>query len=408
MSTHIGPQRTRGRAVTTLPTRGVTLVELMVALAIGLVLALVVAVSMLSVGSQFRNVASSSAAQVNAQLALSLIDSHGRTAGAGLYANGQPLCLGFNAWRTAGVLSNGAPLLPARIVDGGAATDSDTITFTTSQAVGALSGMPVMNAMANSADAITVSAAGSISDGDVAIVGVPGSTTVPCTLFQVSGAPTASGACGGNATACNVLSRTASTGVNAPAGTFANEPRYGFVTAAGVQGPAMVMRLGPSFRQEAFAVMCNTLVQYNAFSDTPTCTSSPLAFAGGANALATDVVLMKAQYGISANASSDVVTNWVAASGGWANPSAADSQRIKAIRVVLIARAREPDPTLVTAASCTNASSVANVGPCNFDDAEAPVIDLSATSVPSGRTWRNYRYRVHQAVIPLRNVIWSN
>ena len=49
-----------------------------------------------------------------------------------------------------------------------------------------------------------------------------------------------------------------------------------------------------------------------------------------------------------------------------------------------------------------------NTGPCTFEDAQAPVIDLSATSVPAGRSWRNYRYRVQQAVVPLRNVIWSN
>ena len=31
-----------------------------------------------------------------------------------------------------------------------------------------------------------------------------------------------------------------------------------------------------------------------------------------------------------------------------------------------------------------------------------------ATTVAAGQSWRSYRYRVQQAVIPLRNVIWSN
>jgi hypothetical protein len=99
------------------------------------------------------------------------------------------------------------------------------------------------------------------------------------------------------------------------------------------------------------------------------------------------------------------VTAWVEPTGTtWGGtPSAANVARIKAVRVVLVARSREPEGTQVSAA-CTNPASVANTGPCSFQDASAPVIDLSTVPVPSGKTWRNYRYRVHQAVIPLRSV----
>jgi type IV pilus assembly protein PilW len=190
-------------------------------------------------------------------------------------------------------------------------------------------------------------------------------------------------------------------------GTFTSEPRYGFGTTGGIAGPAALQRLGTQFRQDAFAVMCGTLVRYNAFSDTPACTSNPLSVSGGAAALVPDIVLMKAQYGVTASASSDVVTDWVDASGAWASPSAGDIGRIKALRVVLITRSREWASTEVTAASCTNSNGVVNTGPCTFDDAQAPVIDLSAVPVSTGTTWRRYRYRALQAVIPLRNVIWS-
>lgn len=387
---------------------GFTLVELMVAMTIGLVLALAISLSMLSMGRQFRAVGATSAAQVNAQLALSLIDQSGRSAGAGLYNNGQPLCQSFNAWHSGTVKSNGAPLLPARIVDGGSATASDRLVFTASNATGPLSGTPVLVAMASSDASIVVTDAGVLVANDLAIVGVPGSTTVPCTLFQVTAAPSTGTACDGNAVQCKTLPRAAGGSYNPPTATFATEPRYGFVSAGAVTGPAAVLRLGAAFRQEAFAVLCDTLVQYNAFADNPTCSVGPLSFGGGANALVTDVVLMHAQYGISASAASDVVTSWVNASAGWTNPAAADAGRIKAVRVVLVSRSKEPASELVSAASCTNTAGIVNTGPCNFDDAEAPVVDLSATTVPAGRSWRNYRYRVHQSVIPLRNVIWSN
>lgn len=390
---------------------GFTLVELMVAMAIGLVLALAISLSMLVMGRQFRVVGANSAAQVNAQLALSLIDEAGRAAGAGLFNNGQPICQMFNAWYSGSTKSNGAALMPARIVDGGSAGSSDTIVFSSSNAVGPLSGLPVLDTMAGSTAGIVVPDAGVIAANDVAIVGVPGSTSVPCTLLRVSAAPTVGTACGGNAVQCQTLQHAADGTYNPPAGTFGMEPSYSYANAGG-NGPAVVMRLGTEFRQDGFQVACNTLITYNAFTDSPSCTATPVAFAGGANALVSDVALMHAQYGISATASSDIVTNWVDAKtvGGvnWASPGATDIGRIKAIRVVLVTRSKEPASELVTAASCTNGGGVVNTGPCSFDDAEAPVLDLSGIAVPSGRSWRNYRYRVHQAVVPLRNAIWSS
>lgn len=388
---------------------GFTLVELMVAMTIGLVLALAVSLTMLSMGHQFRVVGATSTAQVNAQLALSLMNEAGRSAGAGLFNNGQPLCQAFNAWRAGAVVSNGAPLMPARIIDGGSATTSDRVVFTASNASGPLSGSPVLDAMATSEADIVVTHSSMVALNDLAIVGVPGSATAPCLLFQVTSAPAAGVACGGNADQCKTLARAAGGSYNPPAGTFTTEPRYGFdATTPGIAGPAVVQRFGAEFRQEAYAVLCDTLVQYNAFSEVPTCSTGPLSFGGGANALVTDIVLMHAQYGISTGASSDVVTAWVDASGAWASPSVADIGRIKALRVVIVSRSKEPAAEQVSAASCTNGAAVVNTGPCSFDDAEAPVIDLSTTTVAAGQSWRNYRYRVQQAVIPLRNVIWSN
>jgi type IV pilus assembly protein PilW len=391
--------------------RGFTLVELMVAMTIGLVLALAISLSMLSMGRQFQVVGATSSAQVNAQLALSLIDAAGRTAGAGLFNNGLPVCPTFNAWNAGSLVSNGAALLPARIIDGGSATASDRLVFSAANATGPLSGMPVVAPMGAAADPITITDGGNIAVNDLAIVGVPGSAAVPCTLFQATAITTDTTGltCGGNATRCKTLTHTPGGAYNPSTGTFSDEPRYGFETAGAVTGPAVVMGMGTSFRQEAYALFCNTLVQYNAFSDAPACTSAPLSFSGGANALVGDVVQLHAQYGISASAASDVVTNWVDATGAdWTNPTAVNVGRIKALRIVLISRSKEPASELVTDATCTNDGGVVNIGPCTFQDLEAPVVDLSATSVPAGRNWRNYSYRVQQAVVPLRSVIWSN
>lgn len=392
--------------------RGFSLVELMVASAVGLVLALAVTGSVLTMGRQFSVTGAAVAVQGNAQIALSALDAAGSSAGAGLYSNGRLICPTWNAWNGGAIVSDGAALMPARIVGGGSNAVSDTVVFTGGSGAGALSAVPVMAPTLGAN--IKVSQGGKLALGDLALIGVPGSA-VPCTLFQVTTAPAAStSGCDGNASSCDIVVRAANQGVNPNPTTFTDDPTYGFTTAGTTYGPAVVSRLGTTaagFRQDAFAVQCNSMVRFNAFvhSAVPSCTASPLAFGAGVDAIATGVVLMQAQYGISNSADSDVVTQWVEPTGAtWgATPSVADVARIKALRVVLVTRAREADATQVSAA-CTNAAGVANTGPCSFQDAAAPVIDLSGTTVAAGKTWRNYRYRVLKAVIPLRNVIWSD
>ncbi len=390
--------------------RGMSLIELMIAGTIGLLLTLAVTGSVMTMGRQFTVLGSGATAQSSAQIGLSLIDGAGRAAGAGLYNGGTLICQTWNAYNGTDVVANGAVLMPARIAGGASATDSDAIVFTAGSGTRPLSALPVLESA--SGNSIKVTDAGSIASGDLALVGVPGSASVPCTLFEVIGAPTAAASCGGNAPSCRVLVRTPNNGLNPGPTAFTTNPTYGYDTAGTVVGPAVVSRIGTSsagLRQDAFTVQCNALVRYNAFTSTtlPGCTASPLAFGTGVDAIAMDIVMLQAQYGISNTAASDVVTSWVEPSGSWASPTAANVGRIKALRVVLVARSREPDGTQVSA-PCTNAASIANTGPCSFQDASAPVIDLSGTSVPTGKTWRNYRYRVHKAVIPLRNVIWSD
>lgn len=380
---------------------------------IGLIVALIVVATVTGVGTNLRTVGATAAAQGSVQVSLGLIDEAGRSAGAGLYSNGQLMCPTINAWFNGMTRINGDTLMPARIVDGGANTASDRLVFTSSAAAGPLSNMPVLINMVNAGDAITVNDSGLIGEADLALVGAPGQN-VPCTLFQVKAVPVVSTTCDGNATQCKQLVRTADAAVGYnppdPALAFNLPQRYGYTNAPGVAGPASVSRIGTAFRQVAFRVECQALVTYNAFlGDPPACNNNPLSFGAGANALASDIVQMHAQYGISTNAASDVVTNWVEASGStWTNPTPANVERIKAVRVVIVSRAKEAATTEVTAATCTNAAGITNTGPCSFHDAAAPVIDLSATAVVAGRTWRHYRYRVHRAVIPLRNVLWSN
>lgn len=123
------------------------------------------------------------------------------------------------------------------------------------------------------------------------------------------------------------------------------------------------------------------------------------------------IVNLQAQYGISATASSNQVTEWVDASGAtWAAPTIANRNRIKAVRIAAVARNERREGQDVTAA-CSSLTATAPTGLCawpatvTFDGTvwPAPSVDLS----PGDADWAKYRYRVYETIIPLRNVIWS-
>ena len=139
------------------------------------------------------------------------------------------------------------------------------------------------------------------------------------------------------------------------------------------------------------------------------------AWLSGTTPSVVGIVNLQAQYGISAAANSNQVTQWVDASGGtWAAAcTVANRNRIKAIRIAVVARNAKMEPSVVTAA-CSSTTAAAPTGLCAWDGTRAshpvvapllaaPAIDLS----PGDANWARYRYRVFETIIPLRNVIWS-
>ena len=118
------------------------------------------------------------------------------------------------------------------------------------------------------------------------------------------------------------------------------------------------------------------------------------------------IVNLQAQYGISATASSNQVAQWVDASGAtWAAPTVANRNRIKAVRIAVVAGNVKKEQTAVTAA-CSSTTSAVPTGLCAWvgsASSPAPTINLGANDPD----WLKYRYRVFETVVPLRNMIWS-
>jgi len=111
----------------------------------------------------------------------------------------------------------------------------------------------------------------------------------------------------------------------------------------------------------------------------------------------TEIVALQAQYGVSATANSEIVDQWVDATGGtWgADPLAIGARnRIKAIRLALVARNNLLEKEVVSQV-CTGAAT----GP-----AKVCIWGNQTVSLPDAN-WANYRYRTYEIVIPLRNVL---
>ena len=133
------------------------------------------------------------------------------------------------------------------------------------------------------------------------------------------------------------------------------------------------------------------------------------------------IVNLQAQYGLSSDPKFNQVIQWVNAKNladwvvavdgastdfDWgSNMTLASRNRIKAIRIAVVARSPKIESTAVTTA-CNSLTAAQPTGLCAWEGSvasPAPLIDLSANDP----NWLRYRYRVFNTIIPLRNVIWS-
>lgn len=122
-----------------------------------------------------------------------------------------------------------------------------------------------------------------------------------------------------------------------------------------------------------------------------------------------EIVMLQAQYGITASADSNQVTQWVDPIDQWSAANLAlnrdNRNRIRAVRVAVVARNGKREQEIVTN-ECVTFEGVVNNGPCAWDDEgydASPMIDLSTVD----GNWAYYRFRSFDTIVPLRNMLWS-
>lgn len=122
-----------------------------------------------------------------------------------------------------------------------------------------------------------------------------------------------------------------------------------------------------------------------------------------------DIVSIQAQYGISATPNNHLITEWVDATGMWVAPTVTNRNRIKSVRIAIVARDAKMDMGDVTEA-CSSLSAASPTGLCAWDaTSAAPLIASPAPQInlSADPNWKRYRYRVFETIIPLRNVVFS-
>jgi type IV pilus assembly protein PilW len=346
---------------------GFSLVEILVGLVIGLLATLVILQVFSIFEGQKRTTTGVADAQTNGSIALFTLARDITRAGFGLEPTGIPAvndspieCATLSLDPALTYSSAGAAIIsPAIITDGNGASDSIVIHYGTSD----MGGVPSV-----------ISAAGSPGVKDVAIP-----TNLACQPNDV--------ALIFNGGAC-ALTTVAVAGVSAanvaPAIITLNT-----LPAQAVVGASLAC-LG-KWNEITYRVNNNNLEQ------------------NGVPILA-DIVNIQAQYGISATTGSNQVVQWVDATGAtWAAPTVANRNRIKAIRVAVVARNGLLEKENVSS-DCIDLTSNQPAGVCAWsatslspiNPSPAPHVDLS--NIPN---WQRYRYRVFETVIPLRNVLWS-
>jgi type IV pilus assembly protein PilW len=328
--------------------RGFGLVELMVAVAIGLVAILVITSVFLQAQRHNRTTTGAASAQENALIALVTVERDLRMAGIGLIGSG---CARVNTYVAA--MSPPAfdfSALPVTIARD-AATNSDRIRVTYGGSAFGNSPTSLAFTMTRSSDPLSVENGNGFAAGDVLLLS---QAPANCSLLRASGAAVLAGGVW-------TIPHAAP-----PENIF---PSGGYATGA------RIASMGAMVRREYFVDNGSLMMRDLNAPDSTEPPVNPVPLVSG-------VVALRAQYGRDAHG--DVRFDLTP-------PASADE--LVAIRIAVVARSSQRERETVSDAKLR----------LWYDATAADGGELELTEEEA----RRHRYRVYQTVIPLRNVIWN-
>lgn len=342
--------------------RGISLIDLMVGLAIGLAAMLIILKVAILFESRRRSSTGIADAQLNAASATLVIARELRIAGQGL---GPADALGCTMVHDLSHL-DAISLLPLEIINGVSGAP-DRLRILASASPQIISAANLITAHVASDSTMMLDSTLGIAPGHHLLLHEPGKN---CVLFKATSIPL-----GGYR-------------VTHPLSSASGLPNY----ASG----ARVINLG-SLHYLEFSVDTNGYLQVNRYlSEADTWQSA---------ALASGVVSLQAQYGFdtqSSTQSSTQVTRWsdtmVDADGNGITGDNGDLRRLIAVRLVVVVRSAERSDQ-----GCTTSVPQWMAGTASNGQLAATDINLSHIN-----DWRCFRYRVLQTEVPLRNLLWTD
>lgn len=349
--------------------KGFGLIEIMVGLLIGLISTIIMFQAFSVSESQKRTTTGAADAQSNGAISLFSIERDVKMAGWGLQGSVFANCETFYTYdtTTGGAIdanpTPGSSLISVlNIIDGGNMPDTITVRHyddPSSQdfrfAIASLT-----TAQATAGDRFSLTSVRGCNVNDLIVV----SDGLNCTLAQVS--------------TIDLASRSAEHAVgprfNAPALEMAAWPAHGASSRA---------QCFPRFFTRAYSIETATF-QLQVTQET------------GVSAVSPQIMDLQAEYGIDRDDGLPG-TQWVPATGDWANPSLANIRRIKAARVAILSRSSTFEKPEDGSACATTT--------------DAMLADMSTWATFTGAgfpdDWHCYRYKAYEINVPLRNVIWS-
>lgn len=364
--------------------RGLSLVEVMVGLTVGLITVMVIGQVFSNFEAQKRVTTSATDAQSAGLVSLVQIEQDARSAGAGIVESEVLSCVNTYSYHagppeTSPVPGFGGNFAPVVITDGGA-TGSDTIQFRIgSDFLGAIP-TTIIEDMPQGSSELKVSRAAGFQVNQI-VMAVQGGNCTAMQITHVQAQPN------------HLQHNPGSNGPWNPTISYQSDNSWpGYTTGA------KIVTVG-AITLKTYSVNANNQLQSLAQS----------AGTSTTEILSGDIVSLQAQYGVSSAVNVQDVSAWVEPTGTWAAGALDEDKikRIRAIRVAVVARSAKMEAADVTGQCEQPVSDVTNNGPCLWRDADdtdnlAPVLDLSTNA-----DWRKYRYRVFQTIIPLRNMIWA-
>lgn len=358
---------------------GFSLIELMVGLVIGLLATLVIMQIYSVFEGQKRTTSGTSDAQTSGSVALYTMQRDLQLAGFGLPLfdrDNMPLkCATTSFDHDGNAATPNISTIPIEITNGALATDSDTITVR--YGTSASAGIPVLATVVTGA-VVTVDTNMACASNDTVYLMNLTSGAGDCRMTMVN---------------------------DTPANLAANPQRITLLSAANINPSKTNLACLGTWNEFTYTVNANNELTRNGIP------------------IVTGIVNIQAQYGISDNPSSNntgnTIARWVNATGAWAAPGitsatcdTANANRncIKAVRIAVVARNGLLEKLPAVSFACSSITAANPTGVCAWDatsaaplnPSAAPVIDLSNTA-----NWNQYRYKVYETIIPLRNMMWT-